>query len=124
MMAKVEDLSKLIEGELTAYAKKSADVVKQAVKETADEVKNEISEHAPVGTTGKYAKSWRSKKTAETDTSVTYTVHANKDGYRLAHLLEFGHLTRSGTRTRAFPHIKPAEEKGAQILEEKIRSDL
>lgn len=29
---------------------------------------------APVGVTGKYAKSWRVKKTAETDTSVSYVI--------------------------------------------------
>ena len=30
--------------------------------------------------------------------------------YRLTHLLEYGHKTRSGTRTKAQPHIKPVEE--------------
>lgn len=123
-MAKVNELSGLIEKELTAYRENSTDVVKKSVKEAATEIKNEISDHAPVGTSGKYAKSWRTKKTAETDTSVTYTVYANKDGYRLAHLLEFGHATRNGGRTSGKPHIKPAEEKGEKDLMDKIRGGL
>ena len=121
---KVNELSREIEGTLTAYAKTTAQKMKQAVKETADEVKSEISSNAPVGHTGKYAKSWKTKKTEETDTSATYTVHANKDGYRLAHLLEFGHVKRGGGRVRAIPHIKPAEDKGMEIFEKKLREDL
>ena len=124
LMAKVNELSGLIERELTAYSKGSTETVKNAVRESASEIKNEISSQAPVGKSGKYAKSWRTKKTAETDTSVTYTVYANKDGYRLAHLLEFGHATRNGGRTSGKPHIKPAEEKGEKDLLEKIRGDL
>lgn len=31
--------------------------------------------------------------------------------YQIGHLLEFGYLTRKGTRTKAFPHWKKAEEK-------------
>ena len=123
-MTKVDELSGLIEKELTAYMKDSTDVVKKSVKEEATEIKKDISDNAPIGRTGKYAKSWRTKKTAETDTSVTYTVYANKDGYRLAHLLEFGHATKNGGRTSAQPHIKPAEEKGEKGLIQKIRGDL
>ena len=121
---KVGDLEKAIRNELNAYSELAADEVKRSVKETADEIKKEISENAPVGESGKYAKSWRAKKTDESDTSVSYVVHANKDGYRLAHLLEFGHAKRGGGRTAAQQHIKPAEEHGIKSLEEKIRGGL
>ncbi len=40
------------------------------------------------------------------------------------HLLEFGHALRKGGRTRAFPHIAPAEEKAAQILEKEVEAAL
>lgn len=120
----VEELSGEIEKELNAYAEKSADVVKKAVKDTATDIKKDISNRAPVGAAGKYAKSWRTRKTAESGSSVSYVVHANKDGYRLAHLLEFGHALRNGGRSRAFPHIKPAEESGKKKLEERIRGGL
>ena len=121
---KIDDLSKEIERELTLQMETATDAVKQAIKETATEVKDDISEHAPVGRTGRYARSWRVKKTEETGTSVTYTVHATKDGYTLAHLLEFGHAKRGGGRTSARPHIKSAEERGVRSVEEKIRRSL
>jgi hypothetical protein len=121
---KIEDLADAIEDELNIYAKGSAAVVKNAVKDAAKEIKDGISAGAPVGVTGKYAKSWRVKKTAETDTSVSYVIHANKDGYRLAHLLEFGHVNRDGGRTDAKEHIGPAEKKGKASIEKKIRSGL
>lgn len=119
----VSQLSAAIEKELTLYAEETADKVKKSVKDVATSVRKDISEHAPKNR-GKYAKSWRTKKTAETKTSVSYVVHANKDGYRLAHLLEHGHAKRNGGRTRAFPHIKPAEERGAREIEAITRNRL
>lgn len=121
---KVDQLSSAIESELNAYAEGAKETVAKAVKETANDIKKEIAENAPVGATGKYKKSWRVKKTADSDTSVSYVVHANKDGYRLAHLLEFGHAKRGGGRVSPREHIKPAEEHGEKELEEKIRGGL
>ena len=38
--------------------------------------------------------------------------------------LEFGHALRKGGRTRAFPHIAPAEERAAQTLEREVEKAL
>ena len=121
---KISELAGEIEKELTLYRDTTAEVMKGAIKEAANDVKKDIQANAPVGKTGDYAKSWRIKQTEETMSSVTYTVHASKKGYPLAHLLEFGHAKRGGGRTTAKPHIKPAEERGARILEEKIKRGL
>ena len=51
------------------------------------------------------------------------TVHS-PTRYMLAHLLEKGHAKRNGGRTRAIPHIAPAEQAGVQQLESLIRKAL
>lgn len=75
---KAEKLADAIMDELTEYTEETTEIVKEAVKETADEVKNDIRSNAPVGATGKYEKSWRSKKKSEDGNMVTYTVYADK----------------------------------------------
>ena len=123
---KVNELSKAIADELTLLQETSTQAVKQAARETASEIRDDIRSSASsmIGGKGRYAKSWRTKLTEESMTSVTYTVHAGPDGYRLAHLLEFGHAKRGGGRTKAISHIKPAEERGIQTFENRIRSRL
>ena len=121
---KVSELANEIERELTLQMETSTQVVKSSIKQVAKEVKEDIQANAPVGASGKYAGSWRTKATEETPTSISYTVYATKKGYPLAHLLEFGHAKRGGGRTRAFPHIKHAEDRGAERLEEMIRRGL
>ena len=121
---KVSELSKAVCDELTQLQKTSTQAVKQAARETASDVRDDIKAGAPHGKSGRYAGSWRTRMTEETMTSITYTVHAGPDGYRLAHLLEFGHAKRGGGRTKMIPHIKPAEERGIEEFESKIRSKL
>ena len=121
---KAAELSKAIADELTLLQETSTQAVKQAAKETAADIRDDIKSNAPKGSSGKYAKSWRCRLEEESLTSVTYVVHAGPSGYRLAHLLEFGHAKRGGGRTRAISHIKPAEERGIQEFENKIRSKL
>ena len=73
--------------------------------------------------TGKYKKSWTVKTTKETSNAMEVVVHS-RNRYQLAHLLEFGHAKRGGGRTRAFPHIAPAEAKAAEMLEKEIEEAL
>ena len=105
------------------YADAAAIDVKAAVRKSANTVKRQIGENAPVGKTGRYAKSWRVKTTEENSQKLIQTVHSPKR-YMLAHLLEKGHAKRNGGRTRAIPHIAPAEQAGVEQLESLIRRAL
>lgn len=107
---------------LTEYADLADSAMKAAVKKTAASVKKEISANAPKRT-GRYAKSWTTKKTKENSHSLEITVHS-KNRYQLAHLLEKGHAKRNGGRVPGKPHIAPAEENGAALLESLITKAL
>ena len=93
--------------------------VKQAVKEVAKATVKEVKAKSPVKT-GNYKKSWGQVKVSETEGSIVIAIR-NKKFYWLTHLLENGHALKSGGRTRAFPHIKPAEDFAARELEKKVK---
>ena len=59
--------------------------------------------------TGKYNKGWR-VNTKKGRGVINCMVH-NATNWQLTHLLENGHTTRNGGRTKAFVHIRPVEEK-------------
>ena len=121
-IASVDDLADLVMDGLREYSELADTAMKKAVRKTAASVKNEISENAPERT-GRYAKSWTTKKTKENSHSLEMTVHS-KDRYQIAHLLEKGHAKRNGGRVAAIPHIAPAEENGADLLESLITKEL
>lgn len=118
----VDRLASEVAAQLTEYSRLSADTVKKAVTKAGNSVKQDIAATAPVRS-GRYAKSWRTKKTQESSTSLEVTVYS-PTRYMLAHLLEHGHAKRGGGRVRAIPHIAPAEEKAEQQLLEEIERGL
>ena len=121
-MTSIDDLTAEVMQGLSEYAELTDKAMKKAVRKTATAVKNEISANAPEKT-GRYKKSWKAKKVRENSHTLEMTVHS-KDRYQLTHLLEKGHALRNGGRARAFPHIAPAEEHGAEMLEDLIRKEL
>ena len=60
----VDGLAEAVMNQLEEYNTLAADELKTAVKKAGKTVKEEINASAPVRT-GKYAKSWKSKTTAE-----------------------------------------------------------
>lgn len=118
----VDGLADAVAEILDEYAETTELGVKKAVRDAGNTVKKAIGEGAPVKT-GKYAKSWAVKTTKETANALEVTVHS-RNRYQLAHLLEHGHAKRNGGRTRAIPHIAPAEEKGMEQLERDIERSL
>ncbi len=121
-MTSIDDMADEIMKGLTEYSELADTAMKKAVRKTATSVKNEISANSPVKS-GRYKKSWTTKKVKENSHSLEITVHS-KDRYQIAHLLEKGHAKRGGGRVAAIPHIAPAEENGADLLESLIEKEL
>ena len=118
----IDQLADAVNEQLQEYNKLSAEVVKTAVTKAGNAVKKDIGANAP-RKTGRYAKSWRTKKTKETSTELQVTVYS-PTRYMLAHLLEHGHAKRGGGRVRAIPHIAPAEEAAEETLRKDIERGL
>ena len=118
----IDGLADAINEGLKEYADLATEDVKNAVKKSAKAVKDQITGSAPVRT-GRYAKSWKVKTTAESSTSLEQTVYS-PSRYMLTHLLEKGHAKRGGGRVRAIPHIAPAEEMGIELFEGLVEQAL
>lgn len=121
-MSSVDDLANLVMDGLREYSELADTAMKKAVRKTATSVRKEISENAPKDT-GTYAKSWATKKVTKNSHKLEMTVHS-KNRYQIAHLLEKGHSKRNGGRVNGKPHIAPAEENGADLLESLITKEL
>ena len=106
---------------LDEYKDLSTEAMKEAVTEVARNVKKNIQAKAPVKT-GRYKKSWKTKKTEENNERLVCTVYAGR--YQLTHLLENGHAKRGGGRVEGIPHIHPAEQAGNKELVAKISKAL
>ena len=118
----IDEMAAAINEGLEEYANLSTEGVKSAVKKTSKAVKEQINGSAPVRT-GRYAKSWKVKTTAESSQILEQTIYS-PSRYMLSHLLEKGHAKRGGGRVRAIPHIAPAEEMGIEMLEGLIEKAL
>lgn len=119
---RIDQMAHVIMEGLQEYADLATDDLKAAVKKAGNEAKKDIQANAPVKT-GAYKKSWAVKTTRETSNAMEVVVHST-NRYQLAHLLEFGHAKRGGGRTRAFPHIAPAEQRAAELLEKEVEAAL
>lgn len=82
----IDEMAAAINEGLEEYADLSAQGVKSAVRKSAKAVKEQINSSAPVRT-GRYAKSWAVKITAESSQSLEQTVYS-PSRYMLSHLLE------------------------------------
>ena len=119
---RIDQMAHVIMEGLQEYADLATEDMKAAVKKAGNKAKSDVQAGAPV-MTGKYKTSWAVTTTKENANAMEVTVHS-RNRYQLAHLLEFGHAKRGGGRTRAFPHIAPAEAAAAELLEREVEAAL
>jgi hypothetical protein len=111
------DLSKEISKALTEYTKKVTEGLEKTKKDIAKDTAKELKKTSPKSKGkggGQYAKGWAVKKVGNAQ-----VVH-NRTDYQLTHLLEKGHAKRGGGRVRAFPHIRPAEQRAIREYVEQV----
>ena len=118
----IDGLASAVMEELEEYNELATETMKAAVDRAGKTVRDEVRSNAPVRS-GRYAKSWTTKRTWESSTALEVTVYS-PSRYMLAHLLEHGHAKRGGGRVRAIPHIAPAEAVGEEQLEQDIMRGL
>lgn len=100
------------------------DLTDNITKEAVKDLQNESPKGK--GTRDKpYHKGWRRQKVKSGLKNHRYAIKIhNATNYQLTHLLEFGHATRNGGRTKAIPHIRPIEEKYAKEYEKSITTAI
>lgn len=107
----IDQLSETVSKELENYNNVVIKGIKEAAKRHMERLVKDTKATAPVGKRKKhYKNNITSKKTAENALEVEYTWYVKGKDYRLSHLLENGHATRNGGRTRGTHFIKNASE--------------
>lgn len=118
-----ENLSAALKDVLDEYNGYIVDDMKVAAKAAADQANKEIKAHTTFrNRSGKYVRSFKVSKMKEGNSYVEYAWHAGQ--YRLTHLLERGHKTRSKgggkLRADAFPHIEYGERVARLVFEKEL----
>lgn len=107
-------LGEAIKEELEKYAAEVDATMQKETDKIAKEVLTDLKNNPNIPKkTGEYKKSFYIKKIAQGQGYKRVAIANRK--YQLTHLLEKGHVTRNGKRTRAFPHWADAQKKAETL---------
>lgn len=105
------------------YGDSVAGAIKDVVPKVAKRSATLVRADAPHDK-GQYKKSIKAEKVYETPATIKYNVHATNGQYRLSHLLENGHATKNGGRTKAQPHFKTGDDYVQENLIPQIKKEI
>lgn len=120
---KPEVFAQAVKDYLEIYVEDIGESVEETSNQIGKEAKDELKQTSPTGYRKRYAKGWAIKKDKKKKNYYAIKIH-NKTDYQLTHLLEFGHATRNGGRTKAIPHIRPVEEKYKKEFEKRLKDKI
>lgn len=121
---RIDGLGAEITSILNRYRTGAIEARNKAVKQTANEVAQEIRGHITFRRrTGKYEKAFAVRREQDNAGRISYRWYVEAPHYRLSHLLEKGY-GKNKIVARAFPHIKYGEELAARRLPELVKKNL
>ena len=122
----VDQFAKLIAKTLEDYEEGVEESIEKVIQEVAEDTLEDLESNPIIPEqTGEYQKGFYLKniyKGRGKEKGIHKIVVANKK-YQIGHLLENGHATRNGGRTKAFPHWKDAQEI-ADTLPDRLKGVL
>lgn len=119
MSIPLDGLADAIANALEEYQQETTDDIKASVRNSAKVCAAKLRATSPE-LTGSYKDGWTVKRAHESPLDIRMQVH-NKTDPQLTHLLEDGHANVNGGRTPAQPHIGPAAEEAAELLEKDVK---
>lgn len=109
---RIGDLSATINAIINEYGEQIRNTLDEVIPAVAKDTAKQIQRNAKregLTNSGDYAKGWKVNVSKNLYGDTTATVY-QKTKPGLPHLLEFGHATRNGGRTKPAEHIAPAEK--------------
>lgn len=116
-----EQLGAAIAEELTIYHEDVLGKVNKLSKKAAQELVEKTQATAPIGARASFVSNIASKRLRASRFGDTYVWYVKAPDHRLTHLLEKGHATRNGGRTKAFHFLRNACEEVLPKYEQDVK---